>query len=190
MSTFLEFTEVCKQIEKVSNLWELKSILSEFLKTLKGEELEITTRFLMGKIFLERGLGIGPNLLYNALSAASGESIEAIKELVKQTGDIGLAAKIALSKKKKQTTFTSYTLEPQALTIAEVYKHLEDISKATGSGSQHKKLKILQYLFSTISPEEAVYLARLIMQELRIGVGECILREAIAQAFNARKQEK
>ncbi|MEM2933733.1 MAG: ATP-dependent DNA ligase, partial [Methanocellales archaeon] len=186
---FSEFTEVCKQIEKISSLLELKSVISEFLKTLNGKDLEIATRFLMGKIFPgEQELGIGPSLLNSALSAASGESVEAIKELVKKTGDIGLAAKEALSKKKKQTTFTSFT-DAQALTVTEVYKNFENISRATGSGSQEKKIKILQYLFSSATPEEAIYLARLIMQELRIGVGEGILRDAIAQAFNATQKQ-
>lgn len=187
---FSEFTEVCKQIEKISSLLEMKSVISEFLKTLDGKDLEIATRFLMGKIFPgEQELGIGPSLLTSALSAVSGESVEAIKELVKKTGDIGLAAKEALSKKKKQTTFTSFASDAQALTVAEVYKNLENISRATGSGSQDKKIKILQYLFSSVTPEEAIYLARLIMQELRIGVGEGVLRDAIAQAFNTTQAQ-
>ncbi len=186
---FFEFTEICKQIEKISSLSEMKSIISEFLKTLDGEDLEIAARFLIGKILPgERELGIGLGLLNSALSAASGESIESIKELEKKTGDIGLAAKEALSKKakKKQTTFASFAPESHALTIAEVYKLFEDISKATG---KNKKVKILQYLFSSATPEEAIYLARLAMQELHIGVGEGVLRDAIAQAFNASQAQ-
>ncbi|MEM2925332.1 MAG: ATP-dependent DNA ligase [Methanocellales archaeon] len=189
---FSEFTEICRQIEKISSLLEMKSTISDFLKKLNGEDLEIATRFLMGKIFPEeRDLGIGQGLLNSALSAVSGESIETIKELLKKTGDIGLAAKEAIFKKakKKQTTFNSFAIDAQGLTIVEVYKHLENISRATGSGSQNKKIKILQYLFNSASPEEAVYLARLIMQELRIGVGEGVMRDAIAQAFNVGQDQ-
>lgn len=191
--SFFEFAEICEKIETISSLLEMKDIISEFLRTLDGEDLEIATRFMMGKLFPgEEELGIGPGLLYSALSASSGESTEKIKILVKETGDIGLAAKEALSKeagKKKQTTFTTFGGEGKALTIAEVYRHLDEISKVAGSGAQGKKTRMLQYLFTSATPREAVYLARLVMEELRIGVGEGVVRDAIAQAFDVSKEQ-
>lgn len=191
-ATFFEFAEICKKIEEISSLTEMKNIISEFLKTLEGENLEVATRFMMGKVFPgDQELGIGPGLLYSALSSSSGESLIRIKNLIKETGDTGLAAKEALSKGavKKQTTFSSFAEEKKVLTLAEVYKHLDEISKISGSGAQGKKTRTLQYLFNVATPEEAVYLARLVIEELRIGAGEGVVRDAIAQAFEVSSEE-
>ncbi len=182
MTSFEEFAKVCARIENTSSSLEITSIVAGFLREVDDEELGIATRFIMGRVFpvwSEKELGIGPNLLYSAISRASSFPIKRIKEFVRDTGDVGLAAEKALSEK----TQLSFFIEEE-LTISEVYLRFQKIAQLTGKGSQDTKVKNLQSLFGSAKPVEIVYLARLAIEELRIGVGEGIVRDAISEAFN------
>jgi DNA ligase-1 len=124
--------------------------------------------------------GIGPGLLYSAISRTSSIPVKKVETFVKETGDIGLAAGKAIASGK-----THASLFPEGeLTIHNVYLRFQKISRLTGKGSQDAKIKNLQYMFSAAKPIEIIYLARLSIEELRIGVGEGIIRNAIALAFN------
>ncbi len=151
------------------------------------EELEIAARFIMGRVFpvwspLE--LGVGPSLLYTAIANAAGITSRRVEDLVRETGDVGLAAKAALARGTGRQSLSSFLSGEGELSIGEVYQRFERIARASGKGSQALKVKNLQFLFSSATPQEVVYLARLALEEMRIGVGEGIVRDAIAQAFN------
>jgi DNA ligase-1 len=130
-------------------------------------------------------LGIGTSLLYASLSKASGMSIRSIESLIRTTGDIGDTALLILKEKQKnQITFSSFLEEQPELTITEIYQRFKTASEASGKGSQEVKVKNLQFLFNSSTPREAKYISRLALEELRIGVGEGVLRDAIAKAFS------
>lgn len=184
MTFFEEFAKICNIIENISGSLEITSRVAEFLKEVSDEELPIVTRFIMGHVFpvwSNKELGIGPNLLYSAISKTSSLPVTRIKEFVKETGDVGFALKKAITSGK---THLSLFSEAEPLTIKEVYLRFEKISDVNGKGSQETKIRNLQYLFSSAKPAEIVYLSRLSIEELRIGVGEGIVRNAIAEAFN------
>lgn len=70
------------------------------------------------------------------------------------------------------------------MTLSTVYRDLERIARASGRSSQQLKLNIIRSLLSNATPVEGKYLARLLMEDFRIGVGEGNAREAIAKAFS------
>ncbi len=182
MTFFLDFAKTCSRIEEISSSLEMTSAVAGFLGEVGDDELPIVTRFIMGRVFpvwSKEELGIGPNLLYTAVSKTSSLPIRHIEEFVKDTGDIGLAAEKAITSGRTHLSFFSQ----EELSIKEVYKRFQKIAGLTGKGSQDAKIKNLQYLFSSAKPLEIVYLARLSIEELRIGVGEGTVRDAIAEAF-------
>ena len=71
-----------------------------------------------------------------------------------------------------------------ALTVIEISDTLSELADAEGSGSQDRKEALLFSLFNRCSSREARYLARLVLSEMRIGVGEGTVRDAIAEAFD------
>jgi DNA ligase-1 len=75
------------------------------------------------------------------------------------------------------------------LTVAEVAAELDALAAAEGSGSQDKKIDVLFALFNRASSTEARYLARLVLSEMRIGVGEGTVRDATADAFDVSVEE-
>jgi DNA ligase-1 len=191
MTSFNDFATACERIENISSSLEITQITADLFLSVDDDELEITSRFIMGSVFplwSPLQLGIGPGLLYTAQSKASGLPVKDIINLVRQTGDVGLAAKEALTNSQKaQSTFASFNEEEAILSILDVYNRFVNIACSTGKGSQAVKIRNLQFLFAQATPKEAVYLARLAIEELRIGVGEGIVRDAIARAFDVPK---
>ena len=218
MTSFKEFTDVCEEIEGISSSLEITTVVSSLLRRIsEGDdpdtELSIVSRFIMGNVFPDWSaveLGIGPSLLYESISRTAGVPVRQIKQLIRETGDVGEAARVALEKgaaesQTTQTTFLDFTDAGGGsggeegggdgegggggsgvdgrLTIVEVFGRMLSIAQASGKGSQQIKIKNLQYLFGTASPGESRYIARIVLEELRIGVGEGIVRNAIAQAF-------
>ena len=74
------------------------------------------------------------------------------------------------------------TLIREPLTILRVYKYFEEIAAASGRGSRRRKESLVESLLSQASPIEAEYLARIMFREMRIGVVEGTMLEAIAEA--------
>ncbi|MCX9085967.1 MAG: DNA ligase, partial [Candidatus Methanoperedens sp.] len=121
MTYFEDFAKVCSAIEHISGSLEITTNVSNFLKEVSDEELPIVTRFIMGHVFpvwSNKELGLGPNLLYSAISRTSSLPVKRIEELIKETGDVGLALEKAILCGK---THLSLFSESEQLSIKEVY---------------------------------------------------------------------
>jgi DNA ligase-1 len=177
---FMDFSRVCEQLEGTSGRLDMIDIISRVLPTLSQEELPVFVRFVMGRIFPDwssRKLGIGPNLLYEAIGYVAGMKKEQVVEKITTTGDAGRAVEELLSI-KSQTTFFHEDLD-----LVRVYSELTAIAEMEGKKSQREKLLAVRRLLANAHPLEGKYLARIMLEELRIGVGEGSVRDAIARAF-------
>src|SRR5690606_14726258 len=147
---------------------------------LTEEELPVFIRFIMGQIFPDwspEKLGIGPNLLYEGIAYVAGIRKEEVIRIINRTGEEGRAVEELLGRKEQTSFFT------EELSLLDVYRELAAIAATGGNRSQKEKLKVVRKLFSNAGPLEGRYLARIMLEDLRIGVGEGNVREAIAQAF-------
>jgi len=177
---FPEFARVCEQLEGIPGRLAMIDLISRVLPTLSDEELPVFIRFVMGRIFPDwspEKLGIGPNLLYEGVAYVAGIRKDEVVAIINRTGDVGIAAEELLAR-KEQTSFFS-----EKLTLLDVYRELTAIAATGGSKSQKEKLRVVRKLFSNAGPLEGKYLARIMLEDLRIGVGEGNVREAIARAF-------
>lgn len=183
---FREFAEFCEVIEKISSTLELTARISDFIKKIgDDDDLYNVVLFIMGKIYPpweERELGVGIGLLYEALENISGLRKEKIEDLVRELGDLGLVSEKLIAGR------SLLTLETEELTIRRVREIFDEISSLTGEGSRKRKILLLTGLYGVASPKEAKYLTRLIMNEMRLGVGEGIVRDAIAKAFEVNEE--
>ena len=176
----MDFSKACEQLEGTSGRLDMIDIISRVLPTLSPEELPVFVRFVMGRIFPDwssKKLGIGPNLLYEAIGYVAGMKKEQVIEKINTTGDAGRAVEELLSI-KSQTTFFHEDLD-----LVRVYTELIAIAELEGKKSQREKLLAVRRLLGNAHPLEGRYLARIMLEELRIGVGEGSVREAIARAF-------
>ena len=176
---FMDFSKICEQLEATSGRLDMIGIISGVLPDLTEDELPVFVRFVMGRIFPDwsaNKLGIGPNLLYEAIAAVAGSRKELVVEKINRTGDAGNAVEELLAA-KSQTTFFHEDLE-----LVQVYRELIGIAGMEGKNSQREKMLAVRRLLGNARPLEARYLARILLEELRIGVGEGSVREAIAKA--------
>jgi DNA ligase-1 len=181
MFPFKKFAEFCSVIEEISSTLELAARIGIFIREIEeDEDLYNVVLFLMGRIYPpwdERELGVGVGLIYEALRMATGMNKSGIEEIVKETGDLGIAAEKTLLGKSQLTLFE------EELTIGRIREIFDMMSSLEGEGSQKKKIRSLVDLYVSSRPIEARYLTRLILGEMRLGVGEGIVRDSIAKAW-------
>ena len=176
----MEFSKACEKLEGISGRLEMIDLISTVLPGLSHEELPIFVRFVMGRIFPDwsaQKLGIGPNLLTEAIGYVAGIKKEQMIEKINRTGDVGQAVEELLMEKSMTTFFH------EDLDLVRVYHELVGIAEMEGKKSQREKLLAVRRLLGNAHPLEGRYLARIMLEELRIGVGEGSVREAIAKAF-------
>ncbi|RLI87045.1 MAG: DNA ligase [Candidatus Altiarchaeales archaeon] len=177
---YSRLTEVYQKLEKTSSRLEMTSIVADFLAEVPREDLQIILLFLRGRVFpswSEKELGIGHKMVIKAISIVSGIPENKVEDKIRETGDTGIAAEQLMVKKAQTTLFT------ERLTVRKVYENLDKLASLTGKGSQDKKISYIAELLSFSQPKESRYLVRTILEELRLGVGEGIVRDAIAQSF-------
>ncbi len=178
---YSELANVYEKLEFTPSKLEKTDIISEFLKETSEDVLERLSMLLTGQVFPEWDeleLGVGPSLLYDTISFVTGVKPAEIKNLLAKEGDIGNVTEKILKRKVQHILFK------KELTVEQVYTSFGRIARAYGSGSQNKKVKYLAELLSNASPKEAKYIVRTVLGELRIGVAEGLVRDAIAKAFN------
>ncbi|MBW3016685.1 ATP-dependent DNA ligase, partial [Candidatus Woesearchaeota archaeon] len=169
---------VYERLEGTSKRLEKTFILSEFLKS--ADDLDKVMLLVQGRVFPNwdsRELGMASRLLLKALSLSTGASLDKIESTWKETGDLGLVAFELCSKKSQVTLFS------QTLTVGKVFDNLQRLAELEGAGTVDRKVQFVSELLTSASPVEAKYIIRTILGELRVGLGEGTLRDAIVWAF-------
>ena len=177
---YSKLVEVYEKLEATTKRLEHTYIISEFLKKISLEYLGTTILLLEGRVFPrwdEREMGIASKIMAKAIGLASGESKERIISEWKKTGDLGTVT-YNFIKKKKQATLGAHELS-----VKKVLENLREIATIQGAGTVDKKISLVAELLTSAKPNEAKYIVRTILDDMRIGIGEGSIRDAIAWAF-------
>ncbi|RLE53432.1 MAG: hypothetical protein DRJ33_01085 [Candidatus Methanomethylicota archaeon] len=179
---FRDFAELCEKVKSTSKKTEKVALVAAFLKNLSDEELKAATTFLTGRVFPRgdpRDVNVGYSTIYKALLEVSGITPYEFQSIYLKYGDLGATAEEILSTKKPKLQ----QLFKKQLTILDVKNELEKLASITGKGSYDLKSAIIKGLFLDASPIEAKYIVKILTSELRIGLVEGLVEEAIASAF-------
>ncbi len=149
------------------------SMVLELTQALKGTRSRLEKRRLLAQ-FLK---GLPSQEVSPAVLLLTGKILP---ESEKRVLNIGWATLSRALKARGQATLMS---EP--LTISQVYETFQEIARTSGKDSVRKKRHLLQALFAQASEEEKDLLLRSIAGEMRIGVNEGTLLEALAEAADA-----
>jgi DNA ligase-1 len=177
---YLVLTELYERLEATSKRLEKTKLLSEFLKDCPKKEIDRIMLLAQGLVFSmvdDRKIGVASKLIVKALNTATGISVDDVEKSWKKTGDLGLTAEELVNKKKQHTLFSS------ELTVEKVFKNIQKLATVEGTGSTDIKLKIIAELLTSAKPKEAKYIVRTILEDLRVGLGEGTLRDAITIAY-------
>lgn len=181
---YSELVQVYEDLGATTKRLEKTAILAKFFKKVEVDDLPQITLMILGTVFpswSEEEQGIGDKLVMKAVADAVGVSTDAVEDAVRDEGDIGAASEKLYAKKTQMTFFS------QALTVDFVFNQLRKLATISGSRSTSRKIDNILELLSSASAVESKYICRTITEELRIGVGEGIIRDGISQAFDIDK---
>src|SRR3989344_3073031 len=176
---YKKLAELYEQLGSTTKRLEKIDILSKFLKNLHESDRDVLY-LLNGNIYPEydeKKIGISNQLVIKAISKATGISESSVVKEWKFIGDLGKVSE-KLTKDKKQSTLHSHVL-----TTEKIISNLRKLPEFEGKGTINKKISLITELLTSASPLEAKYLIRTLIGDLRIGIQESTIREAIADAF-------
>jgi len=185
MSTlFKSLSELLEKVEATTKRLEIIDLTSNYIKTLTPQEIEPAVSMMVGRAFPkynQKTLDVSWSTVTGVLEQVSQLNWERFREEMATTGDIGSATKAVLEKSKtrKQTQ-----LKQKLLTIMEARRAFEAIAQTSGAGSRAKKELQITILFSQATPVEAKYLVKIFTGEMRTGLHEGLMEQAIAKAFD------
>jgi DNA ligase-1 len=119
---------------------------------------------------------VSSSLASEAVTKATGVDTDRLETWYREEGDLGDAAAKAVGKR------TQRTLVSKTLSVEGVYETLRDLSNYEGAGSQTRQVDTVAGLVSDADPEEARYLVRTVVGTMRLGVGDALVRDALADA--------
>jgi len=168
----LSFALNADRIADTSKKLEKTAIVAEYLRSLEPEDAARAALFLSGRPFPayeEATLGVGGSLLWRAVSELSGKSDSQLRDLYRAHGDLGAVAGAALPERSSE------------LTLSNLEEEFHTLSSTRGPVS---KLAIILRFLGQASPSEAKYIIKIITGDLRIGLKESLVEEAIAKAYD------
>ncbi len=171
-ATFEAIAATTKKLQKVA-------IVADYLNSSPTEEAAAAAVFLSGRAFPvweETTLQVGGSLLWRVLEDLSSKSLQELSAAYKRHGDLGSVAGEVLPPRKNETD----------LPISQVKKSLREIAATRGASA---KTVLVRDLLSRATPLEAKYLVKIVTGDLRIGLKESLVEEAIAKAYGTTARE-
>lgn len=179
----MEYNKLCQlydEIQKTTKHIEKTYLISKFLKSCTPDNLGIIALLIQGNIFPRwdpRKIGVSSMLVIKVLSMLGRTDEKKIAEMFSKKGDLGDVSEEITKTRTQKNLFS------EKLSIKYVYDTMSKIETYTGKGSVDFKIKSIANLLLSSTPTESKYITRTILGELRVGVGNGILRDAIAWAF-------
>jgi DNA ligase 1 len=171
------FTQLADAVAATTKKSEKVRLVADYLRSRSVDEAAQAAIFLSGRAFPrceERTLNVGGSLLWRALGDVSGKPDVALTAAYRRYGDLGAAAEELL----KNHLPSQSTISPAGLTA--VFDEL-----ARTSRGEHK-LRLVTGLLHRALPGEAKYIIKIITGDLRIGLKETLVEEAVAMAFGGK----
>ena len=153
-------------------------IVAEYLKLRTPDAAAVSAVFLSGQAFPvweETTLQVGGRSLWQIVAELSGKGEDELTAAYRRHGDLGSVAGEVLPERAGQ-----------GLEVLEVGRSFRQIAVARGPAT---KASIVRDLISRATPLEAKYVVKIMTGDLRIGLKESLVEEAIARAYGGTLAE-
>ncbi len=150
--------------------------LAEYFQSRTPEEAAASALFLSGRVFpawSEQTLQVGGRLLWDAVAQLSGAGEATLRAAYRRYGDLGDAAADLLAENAPRASTLSVS------EVAAAFTRMAALSGPAAKGTA------LRELLARATPGEARYLIKIISGDLRIGLKESLVEEAMARAYGA-----
>jgi DNA ligase-1 len=174
------WAEVADAVGATTKKLEKTRLLAEYLAALSPQALPLAAVFLTGRPFPEsaqRVLGIGwANLAGLVVRMAAAPPL-ALAEHYDQSSDLGQAVADLLAEAESAGRWSPEGPPPTLIDVASTF---EAVAAASGAAA---KAEPFARLLARSDPLTAKYIVKIVSGELRIGLREGLLEDAIARAF-------
>jgi DNA ligase-1 len=178
-SPFGRFCAVAEALGAATGRLAKIGLLAEYLRTLEDNDLHRAATWFTGQPFGPtdaRSAQTGWAVLRRALGAASGRREDEVRAISRRCNDAGLAAREIMAGRAGK-----------AIRDLEAVEELFD--QLAAARGPVKKQVLLEVFLGHSSAVEASYVVRILTGDLRIGLKEGLLEEAIVAAFGAEPEE-
>ena len=172
-TAWLKFAELCEVLAATRSKLAKRAAMSQYLRTLDTAAAGLAVQFLTGAVFPEtdaRKLQVGGQMLVRALETVTRVDGDRFHAVYRKYGDLGAAAEELLQ---------SANITSKNLSLADIAARLDALATAR---TQAAKSAQLVDLLRSLSPLEAKYLIKLMTGDMRTGVKQSLVEEAIAAA--------
>src|SRR6266446_1796520 len=175
-NSLAQFARTAEAVAATTRKLEKAALLGEYFQALSDEDLARAARYFAGQRFAlkdARTTNVGGSILAGALSAATGFSLENLSPRYVRLGDGGDVAFEAVAERGR--------VNAPSLTLEQTEALLGRLSETRGAKG---KQKLLAEVLMRATPLEAKFLVKLLTGDLRIGLREGLVEDAIARAFS------
>src|SRR5580658_7085330 len=167
-----KFAETAEAIAATTEKLQKTALVAEYLKSRPTDQAAVSAMFLSGRAFPaweETTLQFGGRLLWRVVAELSGQAESALTTSYRKHGDLGAVAGEILPERSGQ-----------GLRILEVAEIFRQIAAARGPSA---KTALVRDLLDRATPLEAKYIVKIMTGDLRIGLKESLVEDAIARAY-------
>ncbi|HEU0048746.1 MAG TPA: ATP-dependent DNA ligase [Nitrososphaera sp.] len=179
--------EAFEQMEQTSSRLALTEYLVALLKKTPPAIIDKVTYLIQGKLYPDYEgieLGVAEKMVVRAIASSSGKDQSQIERIYQKTGDLGDAAGEAMKSKSQSTLFS------ESMTVERVYSTFDRVARTAGPGSQETKLRLISSLLNDATAAEGRYIIKFIMGQLRLGIADYTVLDALAVAFTGDKKNR
>jgi DNA ligase-1 len=184
---FSELVEYYERLSGVSSRLKMIEILTElFGKATDGEIAQVVyiTQGVLAPPSEGVEFGVAEKMAQEAIAIATGYTKEQAESEYKKSGDLGTAAQLLREKSKLKG------MGHAKQSVADVYSTMRKIAGAGGKGSKDVKIRMLASMLAAATPIEVKYLVRYPLGELRLGVGDATMLEALSATATGSREFK
>ena len=177
---FARVVEAYERIEATTKRLEMTDHLVALFRETPKDEIDTLAYLTQGQVhpdYVGIELGLAEKLVIRVLATATGLPRDRVTALWKEKGDLGLVGEDAIRSRQQR----ALTAEP--LSLAKVYGNLDEIARASGTGSQERKVQLLVDLLQSATPKEAKYIVRIVVGKMRLGVADMTIVDALAATY-------
>jgi DNA ligase-1 len=169
------FAQTADAVAATTKTLEKVRLVAEYFRSRPVEQAAQAAIFFSGRAFPaweERTLQVGGTLLWRTVGEISGKGEVAMTAAYRRHGDLGSAAQDVLEQNAPAKS---------SLSIAQLASVFDELARTSTAA---RKLSLLQDLLRRATVLEAKYVIKIISGDLRIGLRESLVEEAIAKAFD------
>ncbi len=172
LNSMRKLAETCETVAATTKKLQKTAAVADYFKLRTADEAAVSAVFLSGRAFPaweETTLQVGGSLLWRAVAELSGKDEAELTAAYRQHGDLGAVAGQVLPETFRQG--------PNVLEVADAFRQ---IAAARGPAA---KSALVRDLLARATPLEGKYIVKIMTGDLRIGLKESLVEDAIAKAY-------